>query len=91
MNERRAVSVSFDDEAMRVLLDDERTLSVPLSRFPRLQRASAEQRSDYLISAVGLHWEALDEDISVEHLLAGYGDRHPDPSVRRRTEAGGKQ
>jgi hypothetical protein len=36
------------------------------------------QRSDYLISAAGLHWAALDEDISVAHLLAGYGDRHAD-------------
>lgn len=76
MNEPRPVSVSFQDDAMRVLLDNERTLIVPLWRFPRLQGASAEQRSDYLISALGLHWEALDEDISVAHLLAGYGDRH---------------
>ncbi|WP_229418370.1 DUF2442 domain-containing protein [Massilia sp. Root351] len=64
-----------------MLLDDERTLSVPLARFPRLQRASAEQRSDYLISVLGLHWEALDEDVSVAHLLAACGDRHADQAV----------
>lgn len=78
MNEPRAVSISFENETMRVLLDDQRTLSIPLSRFPRLQRASAEHLSGYLISAAGVHWEALDEDISVAHLLAGHGDRHAD-------------
>jgi len=60
---------------MRVLLSNECTLSVPLARFPRLLSASDDDRANYLISAVGLHWEALDEDISVPHLLAGYGDR----------------
>ncbi len=43
---------------------------MPLAWFPRLMRASAEAREAVEISAFGLHWEALDEDISVAGLLA---------------------
>lgn len=88
MSESKAVSISFEGDTMRVMLDDARTLSVPLSRFPRLLRASAEQRASYLISAAGLHWEALDEDISLAHLLAGYGDRHADRAATGSRAAG---
>ena len=61
---------------MWVDLDDGRSLGVPLAWFPRLMRASAEQRENCQIgySGNGLHWEDLDEDISVEALLAGRGD-----------------
>jgi hypothetical protein len=44
-----------------------------LSWFPRLAKAAPEQRGDFTISPSGLHWDALDEDISVEGLLAGRG------------------
>ena len=55
---------------------DGSSLGGPLTWFPRLMRASAEQRENYRIgySGNGLHWEDLDEDISVEALLAGRGD-----------------
>jgi Ni,Fe-hydrogenase III component G len=76
MNEPRAVKLEFDAVTMRVYMDNDRVLNVPLSSFPRLQNASSAQLADYLISAVGLHWDALDEDISVAHLLMGYGDRN---------------
>ncbi|WP_311946628.1 MULTISPECIES: DUF2442 domain-containing protein [Halomonas] len=56
-------------------LEDGRMLSVPLTWFPRLLNATAEQLADYELSAHGIHWDALDEDISVEGLLAGRGDR----------------
>jgi hypothetical protein len=68
------MSVIFDDDNMWVGLSDGRTLGVPLAWFPRLLRASPEQRQACRISRRGLHWEALDEDISVAGLLAGYGD-----------------
>ena len=62
---------------MWVALSDGRTLGIPLAYFPRLLNASAPQRSHYVISGggIGLHWDELDEDISVEHLLLGQGDR----------------
>lgn len=76
MNEPRAVKLEFDAVTMRVYMDNDRVLNVPLSSFPRLRNASSTQLADHFISAVGLHWDALDEDISVAHLLMGYGDRN---------------
>ena len=72
----RARALAFDRDTMWVELDDGRSLGVPLAWFPRLMRASAEQRENYRIGYSGgsLHWEDLDEDISVEALLAGRGD-----------------
>ena len=81
MIEARAKKLSFDQDNMWVHLVDGRTLGVPLSFFPRLHQANPMQREDYLLSGSGegLHWDALDEDISVEHLLLG----HRDSTVRR--------
>jgi hypothetical protein len=72
--EPSATSVWFDDVTMWVELADGRTLGVPLAWFPRLLDASPEQRIDFTISTGGLHWEDLDEDISVQGLLDGRGD-----------------
>ena len=72
-----AKAVRCDDEALWVDLADGRTIGAPLAWFPRLLRASPEERAEVRISPSGggLHWEALDEDISVEGLLAGRGDQ----------------
>jgi len=59
---------------MWVDLSDGRTIGVPLAWFPRLLHGSAEQREQVRISPRGLHWDALDEDISIAGLLAGLGD-----------------
>jgi len=45
-----------------------------LAWFPRLLTAKPEQRSQFELSPLGIHWEALDEDISIDGLLAGHGD-----------------
>ena len=62
---------------MWIDLIDGRVLGIRISWFPVLQRATAEQRLDYWISVSGngLHWDEIDEDISVEGLLAGPGDQ----------------
>jgi hypothetical protein len=65
-----ATDVRFDEDTMWVSLADGRTLGVPLAWFPRLLAASAEDLVRVEISAFGLHWEALDEDISVPALMA---------------------
>jgi hypothetical protein len=70
-----AKSVRFDDDSFWVELSDGRTLGVPLAWFPRLLHASSEQRLAVTISDEGLHWDELDEDISVSGLLAGRGDQ----------------
>ncbi len=67
----------FDEDTMWLGLADGRQLGVPLAYFPRLLRASSDQREKYTISGggTGLHWDEIDEDISVSGLLMGIGDR----------------
>jgi hypothetical protein len=71
-----AARIWFDPDTLWLELTDGRQLGVPLAYFPRLLNASAEQRQQYEISGggAGLHWEEIDEDISVEGLLLGRGD-----------------
>ncbi len=71
----KAISVRCDEDNLWVSLQDGRTLGVPLAWFPRLMHASASERAACRISSRGLHWEGLDEDISVAGLLEGHGDR----------------
>ena len=70
----RATGVRFDQDSMWVDLSDGRILAVPLAWFPRLLHATAEQRERFRIGSRGLHWEELDEDISIAGLLDGNGD-----------------
>ena len=63
---------------MWVDLSDGRVIGVPLAWFPRLLHSTIEQREQVRISSRGLHWEALDEDISIAGLLAGQGDQTAD-------------
>lgn len=70
-----AKSVRFDADSIWVELSDGRTLGVPLAWFPRLLDARPDQREALEMGGLGLHWEALDEDISIVGLLAGRGDR----------------
>lgn len=70
----RATAVRFDDAQMWVDLEDGRTLGIPLVWFPRLLRGTPQQRQQVSISPSGLHWDDLDEDISIAGLIAGRGD-----------------
>lgn len=78
----RANKITFDADAFSVHLVDGRILVVPLAYFPRLLNATPEKRLQYEISGggTGIHWDVLDEDISVEFLLMGNGDRTKHPS-----------
>lgn len=69
----RAQYVSVTEDALIVDLADGRTISVPIAWYPRLSHGRPEERSNWrLISGgEGIHWPDLDEDISVENLLAG--------------------
>jgi hypothetical protein len=66
-----AVAVRFSDDALIVTLSDGREVSVPLEWFPRLRDAAPEQRNHWRLIArgIGIHWEDVDEDISVATLL----------------------
>lgn len=67
-------AVRFDEAQMWVELEDGRTLGIPLVWFPRLLHATPEQRDAFFLSPTGLHWEEIDEDISIAGLLAGRAD-----------------
>jgi Protein of unknown function (DUF2442) len=69
-----ATAVRFDEHTMWVELTDGRTLGVPLAWFPRLLHATPAERERVELSRTGLHWEELDEDVSIAGLLAGRGD-----------------
>lgn len=84
-----ATAVRFDDSTLWVDLSDGRTLGVPLAWFPRLLRATPAQRAACEIGRTGLHWEDLDEDISIAGLLeAGATRRVPVRSVRESRSCG---
>ena len=69
----RAEGVTVTTDTLVVELSDGRTISVPLAWFPRLLHATLEERNKWRLigRGHGIHWENLDEDISVEGLLAG--------------------
>ena len=66
-----AVDVSCSSHSLSVVLADGRTMSVPLAWFPRLLGATPKQRVvwELIGGGIGIHWEAIDEDISVASLL----------------------
>lgn len=76
-----AKSVHFDDNNLWVDLSDGRILAAPLAWFPRLLHATPKQRQRVEISPKGLHWDELDEDISIAGLLAGVGDLTRQPPI----------
>ena len=67
-----ATDVAFTDDALRVVLADGREICAPLQWFPRLLRATEEQRRQWELigDGIGIRWPAVDEDIDVESLLA---------------------
>lgn len=67
------ISVRFDEYVMWVELSDGRALGMPLAWYPRLMNGTREQLEAVELSHTGLHWDELDEDLSVEGMLAGLG------------------
>jgi hypothetical protein len=68
-----ATQVTVTDDTLTVELSDGRTISAPLAWYPRLLHGSTEERARWRLigQGRGLHWLDLDEDVSVENLLAG--------------------
>jgi hypothetical protein len=68
-----ATGVAVSEDTLSVELADGRTIAAPLAWYPRLARATAEERRTWRLIAQGrgIHWPAIDEDISVANLLAG--------------------
>ena len=80
-----AQSVTASDEALIVDLADGRTITVPLAWFPRLAHGTPAERANwrFIGRGAGFHWPDLDEDISVESLLAGRRSGETQASLRR--------
>jgi hypothetical protein len=77
----RAETVTVTDDA----LSDGRSISAPLAWHPRLLHGTPKERSDWRLigQGVGIHWSALDEDISVQNLLAGRASGESQRSLKR--------
>ncbi len=84
-----AISVDVTDDALIVVLSDARSISVPLAWYPRMLHGTTTERMDWRLigEGQGLHWEALDEDISVENLLAGRHSGESQTSFKRWLES----
>ena len=81
----RAVDVKVTDDELTVQLEDGRTLAVPLVWYPRLLHGTKRERARwrFIGRGVGIHWPSLDEDISVEGLLAGRRSGESQASLKR--------
>jgi hypothetical protein len=85
LGEAMAQSLSVTDDALIVDLTDGRTITVPLIWFPRLSHGTPDERTNWRLigNGAGIHWPDLDEDISVESLLAGRRSSETQESLRR--------
>jgi hypothetical protein len=74
MNDLRIKSVSFPDHAFKVEFSDVRHIELPLALFPKLNVATPSDRAQWRLigKGMGVHWELLDEDVSLENLLLAY-------------------
>jgi hypothetical protein len=86
------LQVDVTDDALSVELSDGRSISVPLAWYPRLVHATPAERNDWRLigKGQGIHWNGLDEDVSVEGLLAGRRSGESRASFRRWLEARAK-
>ena len=84
-----ATHMTVTDDALSVELADGRTVSAPLAWYPRLAHATPEERSHwrFIGRGEGIHWPDLDEDISVENLLAGKPSGESQRSLKRWLES----
>ena len=80
-----AENVKISEEALTVDIDDGRTISVPLSWFPRLLYGSADERNNWRLigRGEGIHWPDLDEDISITGLLDGIPSNESQESFQK--------
>ncbi|HEX6981562.1 MAG TPA: DUF2442 domain-containing protein [Balneolaceae bacterium] len=67
----KAINVWFRDQKLFVRIEDGREIAVPLEWFPKLRDAKPEDLNNWIFigNGIGIHWESLDEDLSVDGLL----------------------
>ena len=81
----RALAVTVTEDALSADLVDGRVISVPLAWYPRLEHGSPQERDNWRLigEGEGIHWPELDEDISIEGLLAGRPSGESQASLKR--------
>ena len=81
----KAQKVVATEDTLTIDLDDGRTVSVPVAWYPRLLHGTLEERNNWRLigGGEGIHWPDLDEDISVEGLLAGRASGESQTSLKR--------
>ena|SRR5687767_9125865 len=82
-------NVTVTEDSLIVDLSDGRTVSVPLTWFPRLLHGLPEERNNWRLigDGEGIHWQDLDEDISVENLILGKPSGESQKSFKKWLEA----
>jgi hypothetical protein len=80
-----AENVMVTEDTLSFDLSDGRTISVPLAWFPRLMHGTRRERSNWRVigKGYGIHWEDLDEDISIENLLLGQASGESQSSFKK--------
>ena len=80
-----AVNVQLSDDSLSVELADGRIIAAPLAWYPRLSHGTLEERGNWRMigAGSGIHWPALDEDVSVENLLAGKPSGESQASLKK--------
>ena len=85
VREALASRVDVSEDTLSVELADGRTIAAPLAWYPRLVHATAEERNSWRLigNGRGIHWPAIDEDISVANLLNGQLSAESQSSFKR--------
>lgn len=89
MDVPNAIRVELSEDMLTVMLSDARSILVPLTWYPRLLSGRPEERQHWRLigDGQGIHWEDLDEDVSVENLLASRRPGESQPSLKRWLDA----
>jgi len=84
MNNLRIQGISFSGDFLTATFSDGQSVSVPVDFFPRLRKGNDKERAGWALigRGIGVHWEGLDEDLSVENILTAYS-RHRGPVYSR--------
>jgi len=68
------IKISFDDNHLFLCAENKEVFAQPLNDYPRLKKATAEQKAKWELTNIGIYWKEIDEDVSFESFLYGEND-----------------